>query len=405
MKPSVWLFLLLSLAPSAAGAQQLRFDDVVRNLRNPDPKARLSAVKLLRDAKYPEAIAPMAALINDPIDEIQLEAIGAELSFYIAEELKARRMVGFIVERRNPAIAATAFDLGPTAVLPRPVPAELVSALVQAIDDENGHVRLEATYALGVIAQPPLASDQAAGLVKALDHYDPEVRTAAARVIARLHVTQAADVLIKAINDSHADVRYAAMRALGALHDVRAQAALTDQLAFYKKGDGAASALDALAHLAQPSSAPLFKERLADKDPNIRRVAAEGLGRIGDTSAVQELQSGATADESEAVRVAMAFALQKLGQNYVTRIVDAMDSPRMTPQAQDYLIELGPSIAQSLFPHLQESDAGIREGVAEVLGLIGDDKALAPLQAVAGDRDPNVAAAAKRAIERLKAAR
>ena len=317
----------------------------------------------------------------------------------------ARRMVGFIVERRNPAIAATAFDLGPTAVLPRPVPAELVAALVQAIDDENGHVRLEATYALGVIAQPPLASDQAAGLVKALDHYDPEVRTAAARVIARLHVTQAADVLIKAINDSHAEVRYAAMRALGALHDVRAQAALTEQLAFYKKGDGAASALDALAHLAQPSSAPLFKERLADKDPNIRRVAAEGLGRIGDTSAVQELQSGATADESEAVRVAMAFALQKLGQNYVTRIVDAMDSPRMTPQAQDYLIELGPSIAQSLFPHLQESDAGIREGVAEVLGLIGDDKALAPLQAVAGDRDPNVAAAAKRAIERLKAAR
>jgi HEAT repeat protein len=405
MKPSVWLFLLLSLAPSAAGAQQLRFDDVVRNLRNPDPKARLSAVKLLRDAKYPEAVAPMAALINDPIDEIQLEAIGAELSFYIAEELKARRMVAFVVERRNPAIAATAFDLGPTAVLPRPVPAELVSALVQAIDDENGHVRLEATYALGVIAQPPLASDQAAGLVKALDHYDPEVRTAAARVIARLHVTQAADVLIKAINDSHADVRYAAMRALGALHDVRAQAALTEQLAFYKKGDGAASALDALAHLAQPSSGPLFKERLADKDPNIRRVAAEGLGRIGDTSAVQELQSGATADESEAVRVAMAFALQKLGQNYVTRIVDAMDSPRMTPQAQDYLIELGPSIAQSLFPHLQESDAGIREGVAEVLGLIGDDKALAPLQAVAGDRDPNVAAAAKRAIERLKAAR
>ena len=46
---------------SGAGAQPARFDDVVRNLRNPDPKVRLSAVRLLREAKYPEAIVPMAA--------------------------------------------------------------------------------------------------------------------------------------------------------------------------------------------------------------------------------------------------------------------------------------------------------------------------------------------------------
>ncbi len=266
-------------------------------------------------------------------------------------------------------------------------------------------VRLEATYAVGVVAKPPLTGDQAAGLVKALDHYDPEVRTAAARVIARLRVTQAGDVLLKAINDSHADVRYAAMRALGVLHEVRAAPALTEQLAFYKKGEGAWSALDALARLAQPSSIPLFKERLTDKDPKMRRAAAEGLGRAGDASASAEMLSGVTSDESEEVRIAMAFALQKLGRNYVTRIVDAMDSPHMVEQAQDYLIELGPPIASSLFPHLQESDAGIREGVAEVLGVIGDEKALPQLQAIAADRDPNVATAAKRAIERIKTVR
>jgi HEAT repeat protein len=404
MKPSVWL-CLFTLVPALAGAQPLRFDDVVRNLRNPDPKTRLSAVKLLREAKYPEAIAPIAPLVNDPIDDIQLEAIATELSFFIGEEVKARRMIGFVVERRNPAVAATAFDLGPTAIVPRSVPPELVSGLIQAIDDDNPRVRLEATYALGVVAKAPLTGDQAAGLVKALDHYDPEVRTAAARVIARLRVTQAGDVLLKAINDSHADVRYAAMRALGVLHEVRAAPALTEQLAFYKKGEGAWSALDALARLAQPSSIPLFKERLTDKDPKMRRAAAEGLGRAGDDSASAEMLSGVTSDESEEVRIAMAFALQKLGRNYVTRIVDAMDSPHMVEQAQDYLIELGPPVASSLFPHLQESDAGIREGVAEVLGVIGDEKALPQLQAIAADRDPNVATAAKRAIERIKTVR
>src|SRR4051812_8196707 len=139
-------------------AQQLRFDDVVRNLRNPDPKTRLSAVRLLRDAKYPEAITPMAALVVDPVDDIQLEAIAAELSFFLAEEVKGRRMVGFVIERRNPAVAAAAFDLGPLAISARPAPPELVSSLLQAVDDENARVRLEAAYALGVIARPPLAA-------------------------------------------------------------------------------------------------------------------------------------------------------------------------------------------------------------------------------------------------------
>jgi HEAT repeat protein len=399
----ICIAVLMTLACGAVRAQQLRFDDVVRNLRNPDPKARLSAVKLLREAKYPEAITPIAPLINDAVDEIQMEAIAAELSFFVGDEVKSRHMIGFVVERRNPAVAASVFDLGPAVVWPRKVPTELTASLIQAIDDESPRVRLEAIYALGVIGRAPLPDDQSQRLTKALDHYDPAVRAAAARVVARLKVTGAADVLLKAINDSHPDVRYAAMRALGALHDTRAVAPLTEQLAFYKKGEGAWSALDALAQLAQPSSASLFKERLSDKDPNIRRAAAEGLGRLGDTSAVSEIQQNVTSDEAETVRIAMAFALQKLGRNYVTRIVDAMDSPKMVPQAQDYLYELGPSILPSLYPRLQETDAGIRQGVAEVLGVIGDGTSVQPLQAVTQDKDPNVANAAKRALERIKA--
>ena len=75
----------------------------------------------------------------------------------------------------------------------------------------------------------------------------------------------------------------------------------------------------------------------------------------------------------------------------------------MVQQAQEYLFELGPSISLALYPRLQESDAGIREGVAEVLGVIGDEKALQPLQPLTQDRDANVANAAKRAVERIKA--
>ena len=78
-------------AAAAASAQPARFDDVVRNLRNPDAKVRLNAVKLLREAKYPEAMVPLAALVNDPLDPIQLEAIGAELSFFLVQDVPERK--------------------------------------------------------------------------------------------------------------------------------------------------------------------------------------------------------------------------------------------------------------------------------------------------------------------------
>jgi HEAT repeat protein len=181
LKKTVVLVVVVLCGTVGALAGQVRFDDVIRNLRNPDPKVRLTAVRLLRDAKYPEAVAPLAPLVLDPIDEIQLETIGAELSFFLEQDVKSKRMVGFILEKRKSTVAAAAFDLGPLAVWPRPVPAALVTALLQAVDDETPKVRLEAIYALGVIGKAPLEADQVQPLIKALYHYDPAVRAAAAR--------------------------------------------------------------------------------------------------------------------------------------------------------------------------------------------------------------------------------
>src|SRR5215212_802625 len=229
------LFLCAFLLAGPLPAQQARYDDVIRNLRNPDPKIRLSAVRLLRVSKYPEAIGPMAALITDPVDEIQLEAIAAELSFFLVDDLPLKKRVGLVLEVRNAAVAPVAFERGPLAVWPREAPPELPTALLQAIDDESQRVRLEAIYALGTIATPPLDEQQSARLVKALDHYDPAIRAGAARVAGRLQVKSAADALLKGIDDSNGAVRYAAMRALGAMREERAAQTLTDQFIYYGK--------------------------------------------------------------------------------------------------------------------------------------------------------------------------
>jgi HEAT repeat protein len=398
----ITLSLICTLVCATSSAQQARFDDVVRNLRNPDPKIRLGAVRLLREAKYPEAVAPMAALVTDPIDEIQLEAIAAELSFFLVNDVPARRRLALVVEVRSAGGAPAAFDLGPLAVWPRPAPPELIGGLFQAIDDEHPRVRLEATYALGSIVRPPLDDRWAPQIVKALDHYDPAIRTAAARVAGRLQVKAAGETLIKALNDSSSSVRFAAMRSLGAIREERAVQALTEQFNFYGRGEGAWSALEALARIGHASSVPLFKARLADKDHFLRRAAAEGLGRTGDASEIAALEIAAGNDGSEMARAAMAFALQKLGRNYIPRLVEFMKSAKMAPQVGEYLIELGPPIAPLLVTHLQDPSGVIRGNAALVLGAIGGEDALTALEALTKDPDRDVARAASRAIERIK---
>ena len=392
-----WAILVLH---TSAPAQQARFDDVVRNLRNPDPNIRLQSVRLLREAEHPEAVVPMAPLVNDPIDKIQLEAIAAELGFFLFEPVPERKRLGFVVEVRNRGGAPAAFELAPFGVRPRPVPPELVDSLLQAVDDEHPRVRVEAIYTFGTIARPPIDRGAEAQLMRALDHYDPSIRVAAARVAGRLQAKGAGDALIKAMNDSQAEVRFAAMRALGEIREARAVRALVDQLSYYKKGEGAWSALDGLARIAHPSSVETFTAYLADRDEFLRRAAAEGLGRIGDRAAIPALEAAAVTDDSEMVRAAMAFALQKLGRNYLPRLVAAMDDRRSVAQVQPYLLELGPSIEKELIGGLRDPDAEIRASVADVLGEIGGDASLAALRALQ-DADKAVGAAARRAIERI----
>ena len=393
--------LVLAASSAASAQQQVAFDDVVRNLHSQDPKTRAASVQLLRDARYPEAIAPLALLVVDPVDDVQLEAIAAEVSFFFDQDPKTKKKVTFVTDKKGSEITPVAFDLGPLAVVPHAAPQVLLDSLLQAIDDETPKVRTEAIYAFGIVATAPLNGEQQARLVKALDNFDPAVRDGAARVIARLKVDGTGDALLKAVNDTQPEVRFAAMRALGAIRDQRAIGALTEQLAYYKKGEGAWSALDGLAHIASPASVPAFKERLQDKDPYLRRVAIEGLARTGDTSALDAIERLAT-DDSPMVRAAAVFALQKLRRDNGGRLIDLMSTGKLIPQIQEYLIELGPPDISVILPHIQEGDPDLRQALVEVLGVIGDASVVAVLEVVAnGDHDESVAAAAKRSLARL----
>jgi HEAT repeat protein len=398
--------LFVTAAVSALAQPPARFEDVVRNLRNPDPKVRVSAVRLLRETGYAEAIVPLAGVITDPVDSIQLEALDAELSFFLVEPVSAKKRVALVVEVRSEGTAPAAFEMGPLAVWPKPVPTELVDALLQAVDDTNKKVRVEAIYTLGVIGSGShlkLSDTATASLLKALDHYDPAVRAGAARVAGRLQVKSAGDALLKAVNDSNAEVRYASMLALGEIREERAVQALTEQLTYYGKGQGAWSALEALARIAHPSSLPVFKARMTDKDPYLRRAAVEGLARTGEAKDVEPFVMQANEDESGMVRAATVFALYKKGQvSYLNRLIDFARDDRLLPQLQGYFVELGPAVISDVVVRLQEPDPDTRRNLVTILGALGDQSTVTALTPYKDDRNREVATAATSAIERIK---
>jgi HEAT repeat protein len=401
MKKHCTFVLGLLLVSSQAFAQRAQFQDVVRMLRHPDARERLRSVKLLREAGYLEAAEPLAPLIADPSDDVQLEAIETELSFFMIDD-GTRTRFGFVTSRPK-SLGLAAFEAGPGALEPVPVPAAVIDNLLTAVNDENERVRFEAIHAAGALAQPPLTAAQIRKLVAGLDHYDATMRAATARVIARLKVKDAEDALIAATGDSNQAVRQFAMYALGEIGSVKAIPALRQQVDHYKSNTQATFALLALAKIADPSTADLFRQYLAAKDPGHRAASAEGLGRAGAVDFVPQLEQRLQGERGPAVQLAYFFALQKLGRNYLEHIVAALEDDDAAPQATEYLIELGPPVAAQIAPALTSPEANVRGRVAQILGLIGGADVLPALEAARQDRNEAVARAIAAAIERIKA--
>lgn len=381
---------------------QRSYEDYVADLSSTDPDVRVRALRTLAASGYPEAVAAMSSLLGDPVDGIQLETINRVLDFYAIERPSGKKRVALVVEVRSKgASAEQLFDQGPFVILPRRTPPELPAGLSVAMRDQNPQVRVEATYALGIVARPPLDLAVASVLQGGLRDPLRDMRVAAARVLGALRVTQAGDALVEAVNDSEKDVRAAAMRALGDIRERRAVRALTEQFTFYGKGPLADAGLDGLARIADPSSAPLFSSQLSSKDPLVRRRAAEGLARIGDQAAAS-VGSALASERQVQVQVARAFAMEAAGQGGLDLLVGALSSDETEAQAMSYLVELGQPIAGRLAASLAHREPRVRERVAMSLGLIGGAEALSALEPARRDPETNVARAAERAIARIR---
>lgn len=413
------LLAMLSLPVAPAFPAQVSFEQATRDLASHDAGARLKAAQMLKEAGYPEAAVPLAALVTDPADEVQLEAIAAELNIFLGERIVPRKRIGFVIEVRNQVLAESAFSSGPLAIGAKPVPSEVLTALRTASRDEQPRVALEAIYAFGVLAVEPggearreLLHTSGPPLAALLGVPDPAMRFAAVRVIGRVFAPRVhdgpideslGDAVITALNDPDRAVRSAAMESLGLLRYARGVQALTELFQYYGKGEPAEAALDAIARVAYGASAPMLTAQLTAKSAAIRGIAAEGLARLGDASQLPAIQSALASERGDSLLLTAAFASAMLSNAPITPIAEALTRPKLRDQAYQYLVELAPGRSSLFSQQLQDPDSRMRADMIDVLALAGDGAALPVVERLLTDRDPQVVKAAERAVVRLRA--
>jgi len=412
--------LLVPLFP-ASPALQISFDQAITDLSSPDVATRLLTVQLLKEAGYPEAAEPLAKLVTDANDAIQLEAIAAELNIFLAEKIVPRRRVGLLVEKREAIAADALFNTGPLAIGPRPVPLVVLDALRTAARDDNPRVRLEAVYAFGVLAVEPggtrrgeLLKASARDLAAMVNAVDPYHRYAALRVISRLFWRRGSDmpadeylgdIVINALNEKDKAMQQAAMQALAAMKYDRAVQGLTDLFQHYGKGEMAEAALDAVAHIGHPSSVPLFLSLLGSKNDVIKSIAVDGLARAGDQTKRVQIQAAVASARNRSLQIAGSFATVMLSgpsTEGLDPIVEALAGRRLHDQAFWYLVQAAPGRAPAFARFLKDPDPMVRADLVNALGLGDDVAALAVIEPLAADPDLEVARAVERAVARLR---
>jgi HEAT repeat protein len=248
--------------------------------------------------------------------------------------------------------------------------------------------------------------EAARALVDALCSRDDFVVAAVTRSLIGTRNTSLLDALVRAIQQGNVRTRQAAADALGWMADRRSVEVLVAAL-----GDEdwkvCANAVIALGRLNDRRAVTPLVALIAGSNAAMRLVAAGILGRLGDRRATAPLV-GLLDDADILVRAAGAEALGALGDpraaNPLARALEREWEDRSRMAMMTALVQLKDS--RALEPLLQVLDRKRgsleqRPKAAELLGELGDPRAIWPLAAALVDSEPQVRRAATIALEQI----
>jgi HEAT repeat protein len=262
----------------------------------------------------------------------------------------------------------------------------------------------------------------------ALHDPDHAVRLAAVMALAEYRTPVLVDDLLALLGSGDESLDYAVIKSLGMMGAKGAEAVLVDHL---KRGGVSRrleyGLLETLGKISASSASELICSRyLSSPDPDIRRLAVDTLGQLGDTNSIQAVES-ALADSHWSVRVAVLHVLGKLGGvREMPLLLEAIHDPdsmvrkhailalgdirsvasipalvqqladmEMSRHAFIALLKFGRQALPWLHRHmLKNYTVDIRVRLIDLIGKIGDRKSVEPLMELLDDPNATIRLAA-----------
>ncbi len=371
-------------------------------VNDPSDKVRRKVVIALDRIRYPSTLTPLIQATEDSAAEPGRLAVLALVNHYTGGVLHlgvggAFRSIGGTFQG---GYLSDDRKIDPDMK----VSPEVIQGLDQVLkrNQQPWPVQRASAWALGVL----LARSSVPTLVTAAHSPDEHLARASLNALAKLQDRSAGPLLLNLLNSAHTGVRRDAALTAGLLQASEAVMPLTRL--YQKDADKKVreKALEGLAYLGKPESAPLFLEALKKRNKNMRMSAAEGLARTKDPQWLDEVKFALGEEEEGQVRLAMAFALCAMGSyEYTSDLVQQLGSRFRRNYARTYLIELSriPDFRPQLYLQLGHHAVDVRVNLCRVLLYHGDQATIDALKLLTEDDSADVAIEALRATRVIRA--
>jgi HEAT repeat protein len=281
------------------------------------------------------------------------------------------------------------------------MPKESIETLVSELVHEEDWRRMRATAAC--VAGGPRAVQ---ALIDALRTGTPELKKEAAAMLARIKDPQAGVALVGLLQDDDRTVRKSGAAALEQMAGVLDSATASALVALLPKtqDDETRQLITHLVGAVPTAMAPLC-EMLKHQDPDVQVMAATMLDQLLDPRSVDAFID---AMGQPAVRDIAVGTLKKLAA-IRERIDNAFNALREVEGASEReearmatvidLLGIGRPSVEILIEYLEDDDWLVREAAADLLGKIGDVRAVEPLmKRLEQDKDTGVKELAIKAL-------
>ena len=274
-----------------------------------------------------------------------------------------------------------------------------IEALVAAVRDDSAPVRRAAVNALADAADPRVTE----ALVQAANDEDAIVRSRALAAVGSLSRVGELQPLVNALANRDATLRKTASDTLASMDAGRVVPALVPALAQDAYGDVART----LGRLGDIQAVPPLLTAFEGATYVARQAILDALGLLKDRRGLPAILRGMKDDTSN-VRESAVKALDRLAApEGIPLLIEALNdtAPAVREGATQALTHLGPLVLQAMQPSLESGDWRVRLNAVQVLGNIGDVRAVELLIRKLHDPAGNVCGAAITELKRLSDAR